>query len=52
MGEEKTMELYRSGSVSFEAVIITEERESVLTDGIADGDFEIEKESYTIRNHS
>ena len=52
MGEEKAMELYRSGSVSFEAVIITEEGEIVLTDGIADGDFELENESYTIRNHS
>ena len=52
MGEEKAMELYRSGSISFEAVFITEDDKIVLTDGIADGDFELESESYTLRNPS
>lgn len=49
MGEQRAIELYRSGKIDFEAVLITENGEIVLTDGIADGAFEAEGEKYTIR---
>lgn len=49
MGEEEATKFYRSGELSFEAVFITEDGEIVLTDGIADGDFEKESDNYTLR---
>lgn len=49
MGEEAAMDFYRSGEVDFEAVIITEDGEIILTDGISDGDFELAAEGYTLR---
>ena len=49
MGVEGATEFYKSGQIDFEAVIITEDREIVLTDGIADGNFELSSENYTVR---
>lgn len=49
MGVDGTSELYRSGEIDFEAVIITEGGEIILTDGIAEEDFELANDKYTVR---
>jgi len=49
MGEDGARELYRSGKIDFEAVLITEKGEIVLTDGISDGDFELSCDKYTVQ---
>lgn len=49
MGEEKTSELYESGSLSFEAILINEEKEVLVTRGIDKEALEILKKEYTVR---
>ena len=52
MGEEGIAQFYDSGEVDFEAVIITENGEIVLTDDITEEDFELSAEGYTVRKIS
>ena len=49
MGEEKAAELYESGSLSFEAILINEEKEVLVTRGIDKEALEILKKEYTVR---
>ncbi len=50
MGEERALEFYRSGDVRFEAIFITDKDEIVLTDGIANGAFELSGSTYSLRS--
>ncbi len=49
LGEEEALELYRAGELGFEAVLITDAHEIVLTDGLAESCFELFAEGYTVR---
>ncbi len=49
LGESETFELYRNTSISFEAVLVNGEGEVILTPGIAEEDFELTEDSYTVR---
>ncbi|MCI9449776.1 MAG: FAD:protein FMN transferase [Clostridiales bacterium] len=48
MGEERALEFYRESDVRFEAVMINDRHEIILTDGIKDGSFELSEDSYTL----
>lgn len=49
MGEEKTRELYDSGKLDFEAVLVSSDGELILTDGIAEERFECAADGFTVR---
>lgn len=49
LGEAGTAELYDAGTLSFEAVLINENGEIILTDGISEEDFELLIDGYTVR---
>ncbi len=49
MGAEEAMELYETGTPVFEAVLVTEDNEILLTDGLkANGRFELLNPDYTV----
>jgi len=57
MGAEKALSLYAKGDLPFEAILITEENEVILTDGLlkrenASLTFELTNENYTLRTKS
>ena len=47
MGEEKALELWRSGVYDFDLVLVTEDDRVVVTDGIAEGFVQTEGSGYT-----
>lgn len=47
LGEEKALELWRSGIYDFDLVLVTEDDRVVVTDGIAEGFVEAEGSGYT-----
>ncbi|MCQ2456995.1 MAG: FAD:protein FMN transferase [Clostridia bacterium] len=49
MGEEKALELYRSGRIRFEAILITTDGKVTVTDGIGE-DFELTSDDYVMKN--
>ncbi len=49
LGEEGTFDLYRNTSVSFEAILINDKNEVILTPGIAEEDVDVIDHSYTVR---
>ena len=49
LGEAGTFELYLDTSVSFEAVLINDAGEVILTPGITEDDFELIDDAYTVR---
>lgn len=52
MGPDKALELYSSGSVKFEAVMITDSHEIILTDGLKNDSFELVSKNYSLRDQS
>jgi len=48
MGYDKSMELYRSGSISFEAVFVTSDGGILVTDGLSEGIFEMSDTDRTV----
>lgn len=49
LGEDGVRELYDSGELDFEAMLVSSEGELILTDGLSDGSFERADNSYTVR---
>lgn len=49
LGEAETFELYLDTSISFEAVLINDKNEVILTPGIAEEDFDLVDSEYTVR---
>ncbi len=49
MGEAEAFELYRNTSISFEAILINDKNEVILTPGIAEEDVDVIDYSYTVR---
>ncbi len=49
MGIEKTFELYNSGKVDFEAMLVTESGEVILTGGLNSDVFELVSEDYSLK---
>ena len=47
MGEEKALELWRSGVYDFDLVLVTEDDRVVVTDGISEGFVQTEGSGYT-----
>lgn len=50
MGADRALELYKSGRVRFEAVLITSDGEIILTDGLKNGEFELNSKKYSVKN--
>ena len=48
MGKDKALEFYDSGKMAFEAVIITENHEIILTKGLQKDDFELANGNYSV----
>ncbi len=49
MGEEKALSFYSQQKIAFEAVMISENGEIILTDGLKDGVFEAVSENYSVK---
>ena len=50
LGEMGTFELYLNAGVTFEAILVTENNEIIVTDGIQEEYLEVVAEGYTVRN--
>ncbi len=49
MGQEKALSFYAAREITFEAVMISENGEIILTDGLKDGIFELQAEMYSAK---
>ena len=52
LGVDKSLELYAEGSLSFEAVFVTDDGKIVTTPGITDEIFEVSGSKYRIESHN